>query len=152
MIWKPNTLLDDFLAAATLGKIELPLDAISTEILPMPHQAPSSLPRGKAAVYTFATNDRVLKVGKAGPNSNARYTSQHYNPHSAQSTLASSILKDRARWQEHSLNENNVSAWIKRNTHRVNYLLDAGVPKSKWVLNLLEAFVQCRLQPVYEGR
>ena len=152
LYWNPDLLLSDFVTAATHGGIELAPDAIYTEILPMPHQPPSSLPKGKSAVYIFSTNHCVLKVGQAGPKSNARYTSQPYNPDSAQSTLASSLLKDQVRWQGHNLNEENVPDWIKKNTHRVNYLLNADVPKSKWVRTLLEAFVQCRFPPVYEGR
>ena len=101
------------------------------------------------AVYIFSMGKYVLKVGKAGPKSNARYTSQHYNPGSVQSTLAASLLKDTDIVQKYSLNEQNISIWIKENMDRTNFLLDANM--GKWVLTLLEAFVQCRLQPRYEG-
>lgn len=57
----------------------------------IPHQ-PKSLPSHKMAIYTFWYEGKFLKIGKAGPNSNARFLSQHYNPRSAQSTLAASIL------------------------------------------------------------
>ena len=67
----------------------------------------------------FSDKDRVLKVGKAGQNSNARYMSQHYNPRSSQSNLANSLLKDEDAVQRYSINKENVSAWIKQNTDRV---------------------------------
>ncbi|MXZ00552.1 hypothetical protein F4Y93_07860 [Candidatus Poribacteria bacterium] len=149
MNWDPEQLRDDFLIVAKLGGIKIELDAVGIEILTMPHKPPSNLPKGKMAVYIFFTEKHVLKVGKAGPKSKARYTSQHYNPGSAPSTLAASILKDENAVQRYGLNELNVSDWIKERTNRVNLLLDANM--EKWVLNLLEAFVQCRLKPVYEG-
>jgi len=49
------------------------------------------------AVYVFSKGPDVLKVGKVGAKSQARYTSQHYNPGSAMSTLAASILADLER-------------------------------------------------------
>ena len=47
------------------------------------------------------------------------------------------------------MNEANVSDWIKENTDRVDFILDADLGVR--VLTLLEAFVQCRLQPRVEG-
>lgn len=149
MNWNPELLLGDFLVVAELGGNKMQPDAICIEILTMPHEPPSSLPKGKMAVYVFSDKERVLKVGKAGPQSNARYTSQHYNAGSAPSTLAGSLLKDKDAVQKYGLNEGNVSNWIKENTDRVNFILNADI--DKWVLTLLEAFVQCRLQPVFEG-
>lgn len=52
--------------------------------------------------------------------------------------------------KRYGLAKQNVSAWIKENTDRVNFLLDAHA--GRLPLALLEAFVQCRLKPVYEGR
>ncbi len=149
MNWNPEQLRNDFLIVAKLGGIKIESDAVGIEILTMPHKPPSNLPKGKMAVYIFSTEKRVLKVGKAGPKSKARYTSQHYNPGSAPSTLAASMLKDENAVQRYGLNKLNISDWIKESTNRVNLLLDANMEKR--VLNLLEAFVQCRLNPVYEG-
>ena len=149
MNWNPEKLRDDFLVVAKLGGIEIASENIGIEIRTMPHVPPRNLPKGKMAVYVFSNKKYVLKVGKAGSRSQARYTSQHYNPGSAPSTLAASILKDENAVQEYSLNQQNISDWIKENTDRVNFLLDANT--GKWVLTLLEAFVQCRLQPRYEG-
>jgi hypothetical protein len=149
MKWNPAQLLTDFLVVAELGEIKMQPEAIRVETLMMPHRAPRSLPKGKMAVYVFSDKERVLKVGKAGPRSQARYTSQHYNAGSAPSTLAASILKDKDAVQRYNLNKGNVSDWIKENTDRVNFILDADV--GMWGLMLLEVFIQCRLQPVYEG-
>lgn len=149
MNWDPEKLRDDFLIVAKLGGIEIQPSDIGIETLTMPHKPPSNLPKRKMAVYVFFNKECVLKVGKAGSRSQARYTSQHYNPGSAPSTLAASILKDENSVQKYGLNEENISNWIKESTDRVNFLLDADI--GKWVLNLLEAFVQCRLQPRYEG-
>ena len=149
MKWNPAQLLTDFLVVAELGQIKMQPDAIRVETLKMPHRAPPSLPKGKMAVYVFSDKERVLKVGKAGPKSQARYTSQHYKVSSAPSTLAASILKDKDAVQRYDLNKENVSNWIKENTDRVNFILDADV--GMWGLMLLEVFIQCRLQPVYEG-
>lgn len=150
MHWNPTQLLTDFLVVAELGKIKIQLDTIRVETLMMPHRPPRNLPKGKIAVYVFSDKERVLKVGKAGPRSQARYTSQHYNAGSAPSTLAASILKDEDTVQRYGLNKRNISGWIKKNTDRVNFILDADYYGP--MLNLLETFVQCRLQPVYEGK
>ena len=150
MRWNPEQLLADFLVVAELGQIKMEPDVIRVETLIMPHRPPRNLPKGKIAVYVFSDKERVLKVGRAGPRSQARYTSQHYNAGSAPSTLAASILKDEDAVQRYSLNKRNVSGWIKKNTDRVNFILDADHYGP--MLNLLEAFVQCRLQPVYEGK
>lgn len=52
----------------------------------LPH-TPKSLQPGMMGVYTFLYDDRFLKIGKAGPSSNARFLSQHYNPGSEMSKL-----------------------------------------------------------------
>ncbi|MYE91141.1 hypothetical protein F4X33_19325 [Candidatus Poribacteria bacterium] len=150
MRWNPEQLLADFLVVAELGEIKMEPDAIRVETLMMPHRPPRNLPKGKIAVYVFSDKERVLKVGKAGPQSQPRYTNQHYNAGSAPSTLAASILKDEDAVQRYGLNKRNISGWIKKNTDRVNFIVDADYYGS--ILNLLEAFVQCRLQPVYEGK
>ena len=149
MNWSPEQLLKDFLVVAEIAGLKIEQEAVSIEILIMPHKPPSSLPKGKMAVYVFSEVNRVLKVGKVGRHSQARYTSQHYNPGSASSTLAASILKDEDAVKKYGVNDGNVSDWIKKNTDRVNFILDAQLGVR--ALTLLEAFVQCRLNPVFEG-
>ncbi len=144
-----NALLDDFQKVVALAGVPLPPAALSFETLPAPHKPPSALPNGKAAIYVFIWNGVCLKVGKAGPKSHARFTSQHYNPASSNSNLAKSLVTDHEKIGVSGITESNVGAWIKANVDRVNFLLsvECGIP----VLTLLESFLQCRLNPVFEG-
>lgn len=139
---------DDFVKVAALAGVEIPRSDIQIAYLPAPHRPPSSLPVGKLAVYVFMYIDKCLKVGKAGPNSAARYCSHHYG-FNAPSTLAKSLLKRQAEIGVSGLTEQSAKAWICQHTTRLDFLMPSrhGV----FVLSLLEAFVQCRLQPVFEG-
>lgn len=149
MLADAKSLVEDFLKVALLAGADVPATAVTVESLPAPHSPPSTLPRGKMGVYVFSLKGQCLKVGKAGPKSQARYTSQHYNPQSSNSNLAKSLLSARSELGLSDLSESNASAWIKSNVDRVNFLLDAGfgIP----VLSLLESFLQCRLKPRFEG-
>lgn len=113
----------------------------------IPHQ-PKSLPNRMMGVYTFWYEGEFLKIGKAGPSSNARFLSQHYNPRSAQSTLAASVLSD-MRMQDKGINENNVGDWIKSNCRRIDILFDAGL--GIFTLELIEAALHYKYEPIYEG-
>jgi hypothetical protein len=134
---------------ATLADLRAAFTEIEIEAWPAPHVPPSKLPPGKMAVYIFFYAARCLKVGKVGCNSNARYTSQHYNPQSSNSNLAKAILESPDTIGVKSLAPADVGEWIKTNTDRINVLLPAdwGVP----FLTLVEAFLQFWLRPVYEG-
>lgn len=144
-----NKLISDFLHAAKLAGLDIKQKDIHIENLPAPHVPPSTLPSGKMAVYVFHWADRCLKVGKVGPKSQARYTSQHYSPKSSNSNLAKSILKDKSVMGIIEIDEHTVGNWVKQNTDRVNFLIPEsfGIP----LLSLLEAFLQCRLKPCFEG-
>ena len=148
MNWDPEQIRADFLRVRTTG-INMRREHIFIEVLEMPHE-PTPLPPGKVAVFVFSDTDRVLKVSMAGPNSNARYQSQHYGVNRAPSTLAQSLLNDRDAVQRHRLNEDNVGDWIKRHTDRVNLIL--GKDFYPPTLIELKDFVLRRLNPVYEGR
>lgn len=145
----PEPLLADFVAVAELARFRVRRDQISVESLSAPHQPPSRLPAGSMAAYVFTYGDTTLKVGKVGPNSQARYTSQHYNAGSAPSTLAASLLKRGAEIGVKGLDKKSVSEWIKNETDRINFVLDAELGIDG--LSLLEAFLHCRLKPVFEG-
>jgi len=149
MAWLPDQTLADFATVARLAGVSLAADDIRIEALPAPHAPPPRLPAGQMAVYVFTHGQEVLKVGKVGPKSHARYTSQHYNPGSAQSTLAASVIADAERIGLGDADRAEIGNWIRTNVDRVNILLPAslGVP----VLTLLESFLQCRLRPRYEG-
>ncbi len=149
MIWDPKEVLADFATVAQLAGETLVESDIRIEELPAPHAPPSRLPAGNMAIYVFSLGGDVLKVGKVGPKSQARYTSQHYNPGSARSTLAASIIEDAARIGLSDAECAEIGSWIRTNVDRVNILIPAnrGAP----VLTLLESFLQCRLRPRYEG-
>jgi hypothetical protein len=93
-------------------------------------------------------SSRCLKVGKAGPNSTARYCSQHYGL-KAPSTLARSLSTHQLRIGVSDLDELNVGTWILENTYRINFLIPTTCGVA--ALSLLEAFVQCRFNPEFEG-
>lgn len=139
---------DDFVKAARLAGVEIPRSDVQVACLPAPHRPPSSLPAGKLAVYAFMYGGRCLKVGKAGPNSAARYCGQHYG-FNAPSTLARSLLKYQSDIGVSGLTEQSAKDWICKHTERFDFLIPSrhGV----FALSLLEAFVQCRLQPEFEG-
>lgn len=145
----PEILVDDFLGVAELAQLRLSREQITVETLPAPHQPPSRMPAGKIAVYVFAYGDITLKVGKAGSKSQARYISQHYNAGSAPSTLAASLLNRGGEIGVSDLSKESVSKWIKTHTDRINLVLDSEVGID--ALSLLEAFLHCRLKPVFEG-
>jgi len=112
----------------------------------IPH-IPKSLKAGTMGVYTFLYNDKFLKIGKAGPNSNARFLSQHYTG-SAMSTLSGSILAD-PDMEKFGLTKDNVGQWIKNNCRRIDILLDVEV--GIFTLELIEATLHYRYEPKYEG-
>ena len=131
------------------------------EVLSAPHQRPKRLPSGKSGVYVFCTRWRCLKVGKVGPKSAAHFTNQHYSSRSSQSNLAKSLLAYRnglATEEDFaaaldfadavSWSESKVGDWIAQNTTRIHFLMDASQPRT--VVSLLEAFLQCRLKPMFE--
>lgn len=126
-----------------------PIDSTKYEIVDRgtPHQA-KSLPVGMMGIYTFWYNGAFLKIGKAGFKSSARFLSQHYNPKSAQSTLAASILKDDDLLKL-ELNEENVGEWIKRNCRRIDILIN--VELGIFTLDLIEAVLHHKYEPKYEG-
>jgi len=141
-------IVDAFKQVAELAGVEIGPKDLRVEELHAPHR-PTGLPLGSMAVYVFSYKGTTLKVGKAGPNSDARFRSQHYNPKSAASTLAASILKDPAPIGSPQIDPESVGDWIKANTDRTNIILDQRLGIE--VLTLLESYIQCRLKPVYEG-
>ena len=82
----------------------------SQEFLPAPHR-----PAVAATSGCPAGPNRVLKVGKVGANSAARFCSQHYLPGSAGSNLARSLLAERVLWPYlgiEQLDEAGIKAWM----------------------------------------
>lgn len=154
MLSDPKGLIRDFVQVANLSGFDIRPTATLHEVLPAPHR-PRSLPKGKQAAYVFSlapSGATVLKVGKVGPRSNARFLSQHYNPNSSQNNLAKSLLEYSEVWEHSSINaldEDTVGDWLKTHTSRDHFYLDA--EQSESLLNLLEAFLHGRLRPLFEG-
>lgn len=113
-----------------------------------PH-TPKSLPEGKIAVSIFKYGDEYLKTGRFGPNSNARFQSQHYLPNSSLSNLAKSILND-SNFHEQGLNANNIGDWIKNNCRRIDIIIDENLGSS--TSELIKAALNYRFRPKYEGK
>lgn len=140
---------DDFLKVAQLGGVVIRESDLQLEFLGAPHRPPSKIPAGTMAIYAFWGDGCWLKIGKVGPNSHARYSSQHYLTGSAPSTLAGSLAKCTRILDNPSFDRGNIGGWIKQHTCRVNLLLPKQYPRE--LLNLLEAFLHLRLRPRYEG-
>jgi hypothetical protein len=113
----------------------------------LPHQ-PKSLPKQSMGIYTFWYEGKPLKIGKAGPKSNARFLSQHYNPGSAKNTLAKSILSDN-RFNDQEIDKNNIGDWIKNNCARIDIIIDSDL--GIFTLALIEAALHYKYDPIYEG-
>src|SRR5690348_2023166 len=132
----PEELIDTFLQAAALAHVPFVRSQVKHEMLPAPHKRPGALPPGSQAVYAFLLDNRCLKVGKAGPKTLVRFTSQHYGMN-AGSTLARSILANPQRLAEllpatrrseiDGLQEGTVGRWIERNTARLHVFLPTAV-------------------------
>ena len=103
-----------------------------SDIVHEQHKAPVDvrtlrLPPGMGAAYVFSLSEqtqapagpnRVLKVGKVGPKSLARFRYQHYKPGSARSTLAGSIQHARTLWEYIGVSPNtkDFGTWLIQNT------------------------------------
>ena len=122
---------------------------VRIEVLPKPH-TPTDLPAGRMAVYCFFLGEQALKIGIAGPNSNARYRYQHYKAGSAGSTLAASILRNPGKVGQNTISADHVGAWIQRTTDRVNILVP--ISFGRWMLPSLEQHLHKKWMPIFEGR
>lgn len=88
----------------------------------------------------------MLKVGKVGANSAARFCSQHYLPGSAQNDLAKSLLTEKVLWPYlgiDDLDKSDVKNWICQHLARDHFFV-YGQPG-------LERYLRGRLGPVFEG-
>ena len=133
---------------------------LEVEYLPAPHR-PTALRPGYGAIYVFALTEndapeagegRVLKVGRVGPNSNARFQSQHYSATSARSSLAKSLIAYLLLWPWLGIDEVDASTireWMLIHLDRANIYVPA---TAAGLLPHLEMYVRARLGgSVYEG-
>jgi len=159
MIRIPETLISEFRNA--IKDLGLACGEIQHEAQPAPHRL-HKLPEGKCALYAFSLSrgygercpagaGRVLKVGKAGPNSNARLQSHHYEPGRAPSTLAATLIDSTILWHYLGIMElrsEQVGHWIRANTDRDNFYFDS---RDNYILARFEKYAIGRLGPVFEG-
>lgn len=111
---------------------------------------PVGLPLDNSAVYIFKDSERYLKVGKVGPNANPRYQYQHYNPNSAVSNLARSLLAH-PQYRE-AIGATCIKDWMINNTARYNILIPNHIhPRYELFVNFAEAFFILKCQPLFEG-
>ena len=140
--------LSAFVSVTELAGDPIRHDEIVVEFLEAPHRSPSSLPKGKMAIYGFWADGVWLKFGKAGPKSQARFTTHHYGVNSL-STLAKSLVADPRFADVADFDPLQPGAWIRQSTNRLNLLLP--VERGPEMLSLLEAFLHVRFKPRYEG-
>jgi hypothetical protein len=140
----------DRAVAEAIRQSEKPVDGVRYIIVdkPAPHN-PDTLPSSKMGICMFWHKGAALKIGRAGPKSNPRFLSQHYNPNSSRSNLAASILLDRSM-KHLGITEVNVGDWIKNNCRRIDILFDKdlGIPIIK---QIKKALIE-KYNPRYEGR
>ena len=160
MLANPQWVIRDFEEALRGCGVAVP-PVITHEPWPAPHRPPR-FRLGMCAVYVFSLSTaaggrcpagphRIIKVGKAGPNSNARFQSQHYSPASAPSTLAASLLMACPLWSYLGFTAGDsaqVGRWLMENTDRDHFYLRADDLE---FLGDLECYVRGRHSPVFEG-
>lgn len=131
-----------------LGK---PLTPKEIEIIDAgcPHKQPSSLDENTAAVYCFALDEKILKIGKANKKSSARFVSQHYG-FSAPSTLAKSLYNDHSmKTKGLPNNKKDMKKWMLNNLHRIDIIIKCNYPE--WATTLIEGILHYKYNPLYEG-
>lgn len=144
-----DKIINELFQVLAIAEINCISDDISIEVLTAPHTPPKNIPENKMAVYSFFYSGKALKVGKAGPKSKARYTSQHYNAGSAPSTLAASLERKPEILGLAKAQIGNSKEWLLQNTDRINFIINKRLGVD--TLNLIEAFLIAKLKPAYEG-
>jgi hypothetical protein len=137
---------------------QLHQNSIQHQFVPPPHSS-LRLPTKQCACYVFSLTsnskspagpNRVLKVGRIGPNSAPRFVSQHYNPDSAGSNLAGAIANNSLLWDYIGLDGPvpDYGQWIKYNTDRDHFFMDA---QHVNLTSFLEVYLKAICGPIYEG-
>jgi|GEM_PF-1095987 hypothetical protein len=159
MIINPQQIITDFcLALYKQYKIQLHQNSIQHQFIAPPHSG-LRLPKGQCACYVFSLTgnsnppagpNKVLKVGRIGPNSATRFISQHYNPDSAGSNLAGAIANNRLLWDYIGLAGplTDYGQWINSKTDRDHFFLNA---QNNNLLPFLEVYLKAICGPVFEG-
>lgn len=131
-------------------------ESITFDAWAAPH-TPKDLPPGKSAVYVFSLRsdatvpagaNRVVKVGKVGPTSNARFRYQHYSSRTVRSTLAGAIENNALLWGfiGYPGAGTDTGAWLRDATDRNNFYFS-----DHSLTGMFEVYAKARFGPVYEG-
>jgi len=137
----------DFATISLLAGFPVYENEIEIDFFSADNHSLKPLTPNKQAIYSFFYADKALKIGKAGPKSNARFQSQHYYPNSSRSNLAKSLIgSDKYK---PFIKEIEVGTWIKQNTNRINFIFSKDVPTR--IITLFECFLQARYDPEFEG-
>lgn len=122
---------------------------------------PTTLGRSKCGVYVFLNESHCFKVGKAGPNSQARWNSHHYClDETTPSTLPKSIIKNKTKFKKcfpvdkhaaiDNIKKENIRTWVTNNLSRMELVIP--MQGDRFALSLLEAIAQFELKPIFEGK
>ena len=152
MDWRQDVMsaLNDFRIVSALAGDRLTVEDLQIQFIDAPHRQSQDLPNDRMAIFGFWLDGSWLKIGKAGPRSQARYKYQHYG-FNAPSTLARSVRNDPRMRQVSGLRDSNGPEWgdwIRRVTNRVNILIP--FERGDRLLSLLQAYLHVRLHPKYE--
>lgn len=141
-----NALTDAALLAGFNVPPNLPLEL--QVLLPgLDSHIPNALPNGFSAVYIFALEDRVLKVGHCGLNCTPCFQGRHYG-FSFPSTLAKSLINE-PEWND-LYDEDTVGLWIKENTTRYNIYIPEAY--GNYFRYFAEAFFILKYSPKFERK
>jgi hypothetical protein len=161
VVSSPAELIASFVSGLGKAGFTLPKHPIKHQLVVPPHKE-LRLEPGMAAVYAFtltadhgancsAGPNRAIKVGLVGPNSLARFASQHYLPMSSGSNLARSLLDGRLLWPYlgiDNLDQSTVGSWIRTHTDRDHFFLSA---QDRNLRLSLERYVRATLGSIFEG-
>jgi hypothetical protein len=133
------------------------------------HIAIQKLPKGTNAVYVFTLTNNypisnligfALKVGKTGKGSPSRFASNHYSINMANS-VARSLNNNPILWGllgisytlANGLTEMSQDAgdWLKENTDRDHFFIDANLSSSKKIMDFLEIYLRAVYGSILEG-
>jgi len=157
MITNSQQLINDFISdMASFASKDVNPSQITFDSWAAPHSS-KDLPPGKAAVYVFSLTglakapagiNRVIKVGKVGPNSNNRFRYQHYSSGSANSTLAAAIENNPVLWGYIGFPGNTVNSgdWLRKYTDRNNFYFSDFA-----ICGVFEVYARAMLGSIYEG-
>ncbi len=152
-----DEIVEDFCSFVAFAGFPIKPSEVQTEFVSPPHVGPDALSVGQMAVFVFGMSDSCLMVGRAIPKVLSRPSHEHDERGYAVPMLASHVLKhveSKASpfWPSDcsSPNTADIGGWLEQNVWRAKLVLQDH--HSPLLLNLLEAFVNSRLNPMFGSR